>query len=203
MLGTRSLKDYIFRPAESLYDMDSDPLEIHDLAKDPKYAATLKELRGKLEKWQYLTEDLWYFRDGMSVTTLACHIGNDTIDVPDRFDFDPEKPQLSSGPTIHLTGNLEGMRYVACLLPSMSYMLAIAYSPFPTSLLSHAVPRRADPQRWELVLGQEGADGEGQVRPSGRDQHLCPGVGPSYQLCEYDSGCHLNLCEGHIALKTM
>ena len=38
-------------PAEELYDLQTDPWEIHNLAAAPEQEATLKRLRGVLEKW--------------------------------------------------------------------------------------------------------------------------------------------------------
>ena len=45
------------RPREELYDLQSDPHEIHNLANDPKYAATLSELRQRLDRWIIETND--------------------------------------------------------------------------------------------------------------------------------------------------
>jgi len=39
------------RPAEELYDLDNDPYEIKNLAKDPTYSATLERLRTVLADW--------------------------------------------------------------------------------------------------------------------------------------------------------
>lgn len=46
------------RPAEQLFDIEADPHETKDLAKDPKYAATLQELRGRLTEWVKSMPDL-------------------------------------------------------------------------------------------------------------------------------------------------
>jgi arylsulfatase A-like enzyme len=40
------------KPPEELYDLKNDPHELHNLATSPEYAATLKELQGKLQKWR-------------------------------------------------------------------------------------------------------------------------------------------------------
>jgi arylsulfatase A-like enzyme len=40
------------RPAEELYDIESDPYEINNLAADPKYAETKKRLSTALAQWQ-------------------------------------------------------------------------------------------------------------------------------------------------------
>ncbi|OYV07539.1 MAG: sulfatase [Verrucomicrobiales bacterium VVV1] len=45
------------RPPEELYDLAADPWEVHNLAADPAQAATLLELRGKLDRWMEQTKD--------------------------------------------------------------------------------------------------------------------------------------------------
>lgn len=45
------------RPAEELYDVAKDPWELHNLADDPKYGATKRKLREKLDEWRIATED--------------------------------------------------------------------------------------------------------------------------------------------------
>ncbi|MGC6443574.1 MAG: sulfatase-like hydrolase/transferase [Rubripirellula sp.] len=40
------------KPVEELYDVDSDPHEIHNLAADPKHQARLHEMRSALAQWQ-------------------------------------------------------------------------------------------------------------------------------------------------------
>jgi hypothetical protein len=45
------------RPAEELYDVNADPHEINNLANDPRFADTLKELRGRLDSWMDETDD--------------------------------------------------------------------------------------------------------------------------------------------------
>lgn len=44
-------------PPEELYDLESDPYEIHNLANDPAHRATLERLRGVLEAWIEETDD--------------------------------------------------------------------------------------------------------------------------------------------------
>jgi uncharacterized sulfatase len=45
------LQAYHQRPAEELYDLQQDPAEMHNLADQPKHAATRDELRMKLDSW--------------------------------------------------------------------------------------------------------------------------------------------------------
>jgi len=46
------------KPKEELYDTETDPHEIKNLADDPAYADKLKELRGALDQWVKDTKDL-------------------------------------------------------------------------------------------------------------------------------------------------
>ena len=87
MVGPRKLQDYIFRPPEELYNLDEDPLEVVNLAKDEKYQQTLLEFRRRLEKWQDDTLDPWLYRDGVSKRFIQHHLDAGMI-VPDRFDLD-------------------------------------------------------------------------------------------------------------------
>ncbi len=45
------------RPAEELYDVNSDPFETVNLAGNPQYATTLAELRARLDRWAHETND--------------------------------------------------------------------------------------------------------------------------------------------------
>ena len=45
------------RPKEELYDLDSDPHELHNLATDPEHQSTLFALREKLNQWMTQTND--------------------------------------------------------------------------------------------------------------------------------------------------
>ncbi len=45
------------RPSEELYDIVNDPYEIHNLANDPQYSDTLKQLRDTLDNWVISTDD--------------------------------------------------------------------------------------------------------------------------------------------------
>ncbi|XP_042198521.1 N-sulphoglucosamine sulphohydrolase isoform X2 [Callorhinchus milii] len=55
----KSLAGYYYRQRWELFDLDTDPTEIHNLAEDPQYQDTLAQLKGQLSKWQWLTSDPW------------------------------------------------------------------------------------------------------------------------------------------------
>jgi N-sulfoglucosamine sulfohydrolase len=63
------------KPAEALYDSQSDPWQIHNLANDPKYAGELDRMRRELRKWQTETRDI-----GMLHETEATR-GMDTVNL--------------------------------------------------------------------------------------------------------------------------
>ncbi|KAJ5266482.1 Alkaline phosphatase-like alpha/beta/alpha [Penicillium angulare] len=97
MIGSRLLKDYFFRPAEELYDIQADPDEIHNLAKDSEYSQVLEEMRATMEKWQGRSEDAWLYRDGVSMLLVRHHM-NAGLEVPDRWDFDAATPESKNQP---------------------------------------------------------------------------------------------------------
>lgn len=97
MLGRRRLQSYLFRGPEELFDMETDPEEVVNLAQDPDYQDVVQTMRAALEKEQYETGDVWLMRDGVSVTTThaAQMLG---LKLPDRFDFDVKAPGNRAGP---------------------------------------------------------------------------------------------------------
>jgi len=50
--GQRRVQDYLQRPQWELYDLSTDPDEIHNLAADPSHQATLCELQARLRRFQ-------------------------------------------------------------------------------------------------------------------------------------------------------
>ena len=58
------------RPAEELYDTESDPHEIHNLAADPAYTAELVRLRAALDAWQREVHDLGLIPEDVMVRQM-------------------------------------------------------------------------------------------------------------------------------------
>ncbi|MGD2183561.1 sulfatase family protein [Lusitaniella coriacea] len=58
-LGKRPLSTYLNRPPEELYDLEDDPDETKNLAKDPRFASILNTLRGNVRQMQETTKDPW------------------------------------------------------------------------------------------------------------------------------------------------
>ena len=63
MMGERSVKAFLHRPKEELYDLTADPHELKNLAADPAHAAVLDDLRAKLAAWRKQTADPWLIKD--------------------------------------------------------------------------------------------------------------------------------------------
>lgn len=55
----RPVEAYIHRPKFELYDLQSDPHEVNNLADDPEHADLLSNLKGKLKAFQQRTKDPW------------------------------------------------------------------------------------------------------------------------------------------------
>lgn len=58
-LGKRPVSQYEFRAEYELYDIQNDPEEVNNLAKNQRYTHTLNHLKQKLEHFQRATEDPW------------------------------------------------------------------------------------------------------------------------------------------------
>ncbi len=58
-MGSRSVKAYLHRPSEELYNLKTDPDEVKNLAGDPQYKQILHDLRGRLNNFQNRTKDPW------------------------------------------------------------------------------------------------------------------------------------------------
>lgn len=92
MLGRRRLASYLYRGSEELFDLENDPEEIDNLVDDERYRGVLKEMRAKTEEWQYATDDVWLFKDGVSAIASGGYqkLG---LRLPDRHDFDVKRPE--------------------------------------------------------------------------------------------------------------
>jgi N-sulfoglucosamine sulfohydrolase len=62
-LGRRSVKDYLFRPHEELYDLNQDPDEVVNLAAEPRYRETLFQFRREVIQFRKRTGDPWLIND--------------------------------------------------------------------------------------------------------------------------------------------
>lgn len=60
--GKRRVDAYLHRPAFELYDLESDPDEVTNLANDPQHAETLARLKTKLRAFQERTSDPWLLK---------------------------------------------------------------------------------------------------------------------------------------------
>ena len=58
LLGPQKLFFAPTKPREELYDLDTDPHEINNLAEHPAQVATLQEMRAALDRWMVETKDL-------------------------------------------------------------------------------------------------------------------------------------------------
>ncbi|MHC4367527.1 MAG: sulfatase family protein [Planctomycetota bacterium] len=57
--GKRTVEAYLHRPRFELYDLESDPHEVSNLADDPGHQKVLEELKAKLKTFQKRTKDPW------------------------------------------------------------------------------------------------------------------------------------------------
>lgn len=91
-IGQRALADFLLRPPEELYDLETDPNEVRNLAAEPEHRQTLERMRAQLEDWQLRTEDPWLYRDGVSLKFVQHHL-DEGLRIPDRFDLDVARPE--------------------------------------------------------------------------------------------------------------
>jgi N-sulfoglucosamine sulfohydrolase len=62
LYGKRTVEAYLHRERHELYDLESDPDEIHNLAQHPDYQERLSQLQAKLKGWQKKTRDPWLLK---------------------------------------------------------------------------------------------------------------------------------------------
>lgn len=100
-IGGRKLANYLSRPAEELFDLETDPDELHNLANAPEHRKLVSQLRLELEQWQQQTKDLWLFRDGCSLLHMSAY-AKDDLRVPNRFDLDVDRPSTEGLALFHV-----------------------------------------------------------------------------------------------------
>ena len=66
-MGKRSTREYLYRPREELYNIENDPAESRNLARDPLYSKVLDDLRVKVSQMRTETDDYWLINDNYSV----------------------------------------------------------------------------------------------------------------------------------------
>ncbi len=59
LYGNRNVNEYLFRAEFELYDLDKDPNELHNLAKDEEYSDVLEKMKAGLKGFQLKTKDPW------------------------------------------------------------------------------------------------------------------------------------------------
>ena len=60
--GQRTVEAYIHRPKFELYDLKSDPHEVHNLASSEEHQELLVELQQQLKRFQRETKDPWILK---------------------------------------------------------------------------------------------------------------------------------------------
>jgi N-sulfoglucosamine sulfohydrolase len=62
LYGKRTVEAYLRRPRFELYDLETDPHEVKNLADDPQHQDTLARLKTKLKAFQQRTKDPWLLK---------------------------------------------------------------------------------------------------------------------------------------------
>jgi arylsulfatase A-like enzyme len=62
--GTTSILLNASKPAEELFDLSKDPLELHNLANDPAHQQVLGDLRARLRRWMLEKRDTGFLPEG-------------------------------------------------------------------------------------------------------------------------------------------
>jgi N-sulfoglucosamine sulfohydrolase len=62
LFGKRKIQDFIQRPRLELYDLETDPDEVVNLAPKPEHAPLLQDLTNRLTAWQKATQDPWVLK---------------------------------------------------------------------------------------------------------------------------------------------
>ena len=62
LYGKRTVDAYLHRPTFELYDLQTDPYEVKNLAENPQYKDKLEEMKTKLKAFQKRTKDPWILK---------------------------------------------------------------------------------------------------------------------------------------------
>lgn len=79
------------RPVEELYDLDADPFETKNLADDPAHAATLADMRGRLQTWVRETGD-----HGAQPESTAMYDSDMKVYVGEKKAGDPKRAETEA-----------------------------------------------------------------------------------------------------------
>ncbi|BFZ03758.1 hypothetical protein BsWGS_06797 [Bradybaena similaris] len=60
----KTLDQYYYRAEWELFDLQSDPYEVHNVASDPSYSNVFSDLKTQLKLWQNVTADPWICAPG-------------------------------------------------------------------------------------------------------------------------------------------
>ena len=60
--GKRTIEAYLHRPKFELYDLESDPHEVKNLADDPQHKGKLEKMKARLKAFQKRTKDPWILK---------------------------------------------------------------------------------------------------------------------------------------------
>jgi uncharacterized sulfatase len=157
------------KPAEALYDIETDPHEVNNLAGDPAYAETLKDLRQRLQRWVKGMPDLSFYPESYLVDHALDNAVAFGRQHADEIAGLVDVADLSLLPFAQARPGLE--KALASSDPWRRYWALIACSCFgekAQSLVPAAKERLEDPERLVRVRAAEflGIVGAADPRPT-------------------------------------
>ena len=75
------------RPAEELYQWTTDPWQLNNLAEEPEYQTTLKQLRDRLDRWMVETNDHGAESEAMYDSDMAVYLQKGNPAVPKNIEL--------------------------------------------------------------------------------------------------------------------
>ncbi|CAG5131358.1 unnamed protein product [Candidula unifasciata] len=72
----KTLDQYYYRDEWELFDVLSDPFEVHNVAYDPRYVSVVSDLKKQLKTWQNVTADPWICAPGAVLEFQGKYKGN-------------------------------------------------------------------------------------------------------------------------------